>query len=149
MSNGMQARPNSPSSQHSQHSPTTGDCRTSNGHLAAVAASNGGANASITTTADSGGGATTTTTSSASVSVSGAAPNGGGCGVGGESRRCGRPSCGSVTPSGRAEFCSSECVVGQCREVYTNWSGGSNGQQQQQLQQTPRSDSEYSPRAAK
>ena len=141
MSNGMQARPNSPSSQHSQHSPTTGDCRTSNGHLAAAAPSNGGANASITTTADSNGGATTTTTSSVA---------NGSCG---ESRRCGRPSCGSVSPSGRAEFCSSECVVGQCREVYTNWSGGSNGQQQQQQQQQqpqqPPPRSEYSPRVAK
>ena len=141
MSNGMQARPSSPSSQHSQHSPGAGDCRTSNGHL--TASNGGGTNALITTTADSG--ATTTTTSSVN----------GGVGVGESSRRCGRPSCGSVNPTtGGAEFCSSECVVGQCREVYTNWSGAAatNGQPQQQQQAQPAPPpprSEYSPRLAK
>ena len=139
MSNGMQARPSSPSSQHSQHSPGAGDCRTSNGHLTA-SNGGGGTNALITTTADSG--ATTTTTSSV---------NGG---VGESSRRCGRPSCGSVNPTtGGAEFCSSECVVGQCREVYTNWSGAAatNGQPQQHQAQPapPPPRSEYSPRVAK
>ncbi len=45
-------------------------------------------------------------------------------------KQCGRPGCTNLvqrTPDGWAEeFCSNECVVGQCKEVYTNWSSGSN-----------------------
>lgn len=39
---------------------------------------------------------------------------------------CGRPGCSNlVTPAEAVDgsFCSSECVVGQCREVYTSWAG--------------------------
>ena len=39
---------------------------------------------------------------------------------------CGRPGCTNTvqrTPEGwSSEFCSNECVVGQCKEVYTSWS---------------------------
>ena len=52
---------------------------------------------------------------------------------------CGRPGCGRpVTKAcdGTAStYCSSECVVGQCREVYSSWAGGPQQQQQQQQQQ--------------
>lgn len=53
---------------------------------------------------------------------------------------CGRPGCGRpVSKSGGVDanggantgngpaFCSSECVVGQCREVYTSWAGANPG----------------------
>ena len=55
-------------------------------------------------------------------------------------KRCGRPGCTNpVQGWTNSEFCSNECVVGQCREVYTHWSSASSGstnthpsQQQQQ-----------------
>jgi len=37
------------------------------------------------------------------------------------SGKCGRPGCRHYTP-GHSEFCSSECVVGECKEVFDNWS---------------------------
>ena len=40
-------------------------------------------------------------------------------------KRCGRPGCmNPVQGWANSEFCSNECVVGQCREVYTHWSSG-------------------------
>lgn len=52
--------------------------------------------------------------------------------------RCARPGCTNPIQqrSGwgdNSEFCSNECVVGQCREVYTSWSSNANnaGQGQQ------------------
>jgi hypothetical protein len=59
-------------------------------------------------------------------------------------KRCGRPGCSNpVQGWTNSEFCSNECVVGQCREVYTHWSSASSGtnnpsmsgQSQQQQQQ--------------
>ena len=45
-------------------------------------------------------------------------------------KQCGRPGCTNLvqrSPDGwTEEFCSNECVVGQCKEVYTSWSSGSN-----------------------
>ena len=42
---------------------------------------------------------------------------------------CGRPGCNNPvqrSPDGwQSDFCSNECVVGQCKEVYTNWSSSS------------------------
>jgi len=35
--------------------------------------------------------------------------------------KCGRPGCRNFTP-GQTEFCSSECVVGECKDVYSSWS---------------------------
>jgi hypothetical protein len=35
--------------------------------------------------------------------------------------KCGRPGCPHFQP-GHAEFCSSECVVGECKEVFSSWS---------------------------
>ena len=50
---------------------------------------------------------------------------GGGGGGGGvvnrSSGKCGRPGCAQYSP-GHAEFCSSECVVGECKEVFNTWS---------------------------
>ena len=44
-------------------------------------------------------------------------------------KQCGRPGCTNLvqrSPEGwTEEFCSNECVVGQCKEVYTSWSSGS------------------------
>ena len=44
---------------------------------------------------------------------------------------CGRPGCQNQVqraPDGwQSDFCSNECVVGQCREVYTTWSSTSGG----------------------
>ena len=48
----------------------------------------------------------------------------------GHGKQCGRPGCNNLvqrSPEGwTEEFCSNECVVGQCKEVYTSWSSGSN-----------------------
>ena len=45
---------------------------------------------------------------------------------------CGRPGCNNPVPRSpdgwQSEFCSNECVVGQCREVYTTWSSSSQPQ---------------------
>lgn len=45
--------------------------------------------------------------------------------------QCGRPGCGRpVSKAGdgtESTYCSSECVVGQCREVYSSWATGSGG----------------------
>ena len=42
---------------------------------------------------------------------------------------CNRPGCQNQVQRGpdgwTNDFCSNECVVGQCREVYTSWSSGS------------------------
>ena len=42
---------------------------------------------------------------------------------------CGRPGCQNQVHRSQegwqSDFCSNECVVGQCREVYTSWSSGS------------------------
>ena len=41
---------------------------------------------------------------------------------------CGRPGCNNPVQrnaEGQSDFCSSECVVGQCREVYTSWTSNS------------------------
>nr|XP_040567766.1 TOX high mobility group box family member 2-like [Lepeophtheirus salmonis] len=43
---------------------------------------------------------------------------------------CARPGCNNPISSNEAwssnsEFCSNECVVGQCRDVYSSWSGAS------------------------
>ena len=35
--------------------------------------------------------------------------------------KCGRLGCRNYIP-GHSEYCSSECVVGECKEVYDNWS---------------------------
>ena len=44
-------------------------------------------------------------------------------------KTCGRPGCQNQVqraPDGwQSDFCSNECVVGQCREVYTTWSSTS------------------------
>ena len=46
---------------------------------------------------------------------------------------CGRPGCGrpvnKAADGTESTYCSSECVVGQCREVYSSWAGGANGAQ--------------------
>ncbi len=61
-----------------------------------------------------------------------------GPGSGGGSRDtqkvCGRPGCNNPVQRNAdgwiSEFCSNECVVGQCQEVYTSWtSRSSTGQQ--------------------
>jgi len=36
------------------------------------------------------------------------------------SGKCGRPGCPQFVPN-HAEFCSSECVVGECKDVFTTW----------------------------
>jgi hypothetical protein len=45
--------------------------------------------------------------------------------------RCGRPGCpnpvNKAADGTESTYCSSECVVGQCREVYTSWATGSSG----------------------
>lgn len=45
---------------------------------------------------------------------------------------CGRPGCTNPvqrSPDGwQSDFCSNECVVGQCRDVYTTWSSSSTQQ---------------------
>lgn len=45
---------------------------------------------------------------------------------------CGRPGCTNPvqrSPDGwQSDFCSNECVVGQCREVYTSWSSSAQHQ---------------------
>jgi hypothetical protein len=45
--------------------------------------------------------------------------------------RCGRPGCpnpvNKAADGTESTYCSSECVVGQCREVYTSWATGSGG----------------------
>ena len=47
--------------------------------------------------------------------------------------QCGRPGCQNpVTKASdgtESTYCSSECVVGQCREVYTSWSSHHNHNQ--------------------
>ena len=57
----------------------------------------------------------------------GALSSGSGASLG---KQCGRPGCTNLvqrSPEGwTEEFCSNECVVGQCKEVYTSWSSGSN-----------------------
>lgn len=57
----------------------------------------------------------------------------------GQHKRCGRPGCSNpVQGWANSEFCSNECVVGQCREVYTHWSSSGSGtttQPQAQQQQ--------------
>lgn len=49
---------------------------------------------------------------------------------------CARPGCTNPvqrTPEGwPSDFCSNECVVGQCREVYTSWSSSTQQQHQPQ-----------------
>jgi hypothetical protein len=45
-----------------------------------------------------------------------------------QQQRCGRPGCGNLVGWGStSDFCSNECVVGQCREVYSSWSSSSSG----------------------
>merc|ERR1712203_1348393 len=50
--------------------------------------------------------------------------------------QCGRPGCQNpVTKASdgtESTYCSSECVVGQCREVYTSWSSHHNHNQPNQ-----------------
>ena len=58
---------------------------------------------------------TETTTTTSSLSSSGKNP-----------AACSRPGCNNPVQRNREgwnEYCSSACVVGQCRDVYTNWSG--------------------------
>ncbi len=64
---------------------------------------------------------------------------GGGPGAATNSREvpkiCGRPGCNNPvqrSPDGwQSDFCSNECVVGQCREVYSSWSAAGSQQQHQ------------------
>ena len=56
--------------------------------------------------------------------------------------RCRRPGCNNPIQRGvdgwnNSDFCSNECVVGQCREVYSSWSAGTNGQQPPPQNQQP------------
>ena len=49
---------------------------------------------------------------------------------------CGRPGCGrpvnKAADGTESTYCSSECVVGQCREVYSSWAGAGAPPTQQQ-----------------
>ena len=44
---------------------------------------------------------------------------------------CGRPGCNNPVQRGpdgwQNDFCSNECVVGQCRDVYSSWSSTTQG----------------------
>ena len=106
-------------------------------------AATGTSSHSPASTASSGSSTTTPTsvpppTSSATPSTSSPSST---SGTSSGHKRCGRPGCmNPVQGWANSEFCSNECVVGQCREVYTHWSsgtgsGGNNqplGQSQQQ-----------------
>lgn len=65
-------------------------------------------------------------TSSASACTS--SPSSTSAATSGGQKRCGRPGCSNpVQGWTNSEFCSNECVVGQCREVYTHWSTSTSG----------------------
>ena len=51
----------------------------------------------------------------------GGGPGEHGSGPGQYGNKCGRVGCRNYIP-GHSEYCSSECVVGECKEVYDNWS---------------------------
>ena len=75
---------------------------------------------------------TSTTSGHTPNGVAGGGPGGVSGGPGNNSRDvpkiCGRPGCNNPVQrnaEGQSDFCSSECVVGQCREVYSSWTSNS------------------------
>ncbi len=74
----------------------------------------------------------TSATSGGAASVGGSANPGNPGGVprdAGPQKVCGRPGCSNPVQRNAdgwiGEYCSNECVVGQCQEVYTSWSSRS------------------------
>lgn len=100
----------------SQPPPTSGSAGSS--HSPASTASTG----SSSTQQNSSAAPPTSTTTPSTASPS--STPGGSSGV---HKRCGRPGCSNpIQGWTSSEFCSNECVVGQCREVYSHWSSGAN-----------------------